>query len=75
MMARNRTPFTKLGRPAKAKSGPAPMDSLSLPVPAKAFRSGGAVAKAHYDDARMDKGFSEMGYCSARDHAKRLQGK
>lgn len=63
-MARN--PFTKIGRPAKT-----PPNGLRTEIPAKAFRQGGAVAKCHYDDARMSKSSSEMGFKSAQDHFKR----
>lgn len=62
-MAKRVNPFVAMGRPRKT-------EGLKTAIPAKAFRQGGAVAKCHYDDKRMDKSYSEMGYSSARDHFK-----
>lgn len=65
-MAQRRNPFVAMGRPAKS-----PPNGLKTAIPAKAFRQGGAVAKCHYDDARMNKSSSEFGFTSARDHFKK----
>jgi hypothetical protein len=53
-----------------------PMVGLETAVPARAFNRGGSVGykktASHYDDCRLNKNSSEMGFASADAHAKRL---